>query len=366
MAKIEKVGTGYRSRVFWQGKQYSTRVCASGAEVPQAIEDLRVDLRTGEYFERKHSAEAERFRANVASQNPRFDKFSEQWHWRKRPGEPGGLAITTWHKYQADLIALNRFFGTYRLRDITPLAVQVWWDKMHAKPSRRKSLYYLLKAVMRHAESLDLITKNPCRVEGAGEDVSAPRPTFTLEHVQRLHKAAEDDVTRALILFMVGSGTRLGEALALDWSDIDSMESETTLRKRATRFGIQKGLKAHKNGERYVALPDWAMTAILELRKGMDADDDGAIFRNTRGGRLSHDTAERRLRKLREKVGLPGIRLHDMRHVSLSSFVAQGANETEALARGGHTARQVGQRYWHSDHETQKRLAQAMPNPIGA
>jgi integrase len=365
MAKIEKTPTGYRSRVYWKGKQYSTRVCRSEAEVPRAIEDLRVDLRTGEYFENKHSAEAEAYRQSAANQSPRFDKFAQQWLQRRRPGEVGGYQITTWHKRRTELVELKEHFATYKLRDITPLTVQLWWDGMHDKPSRRKSLYYVLKAIFRHAEDLDLIVKSPCRVRGAGEDVSAPRPDFTFKDVQRLHSAAEDEVTRALILFSVGAGTRIGEALALDWSDIDLLESDTTLAKRLTPFGILDGLKAQKRGRRYTALPEWALSAILELRKGMDVDDDGPIFRNAYGNRMSIDVAERRLRKARAKANVEGIRLHDMRHISLTSFWdLEGANEKEVLARGGHAGLSAAQKYWHGNPEAQKKLARSLPNPI--
>ena len=55
-----------------------------------------------------------------------------------------------------------------------------------------------------------LIRRNPCRVKGAGKEVSAERPALTFEQVYALADAIQPRY-RALVLLATFAGLRWGE-----------------------------------------------------------------------------------------------------------------------------------------------------------
>ena len=79
---------------------------------------------------------------------------------------------------------------------------------------------------------------------------------------------------RPLVVFLIGTGARMGEAIRLAWEDVDLAHGRALLR-------------ATKNGDdRPVALPPRVVAAL-----GAIDGRDGRVFRNTAGGRY-RDTRE--------------------------------------------------------------------------
>ena len=93
--------------------------------------------------------------------------------------------------------------------------------------------YRLLKAIMNTAADDGLIRRNPCRIKGAGREVSPERPVLTIGQVYAL-AAAIDQRYRALVLLGTFSSLRWGELAGLRRCDIDLADRTVEVRRSLT------------------------------------------------------------------------------------------------------------------------------------
>lgn len=292
-----------------------------------------------------------------------FSTYAEAYLYTRRPGEPGGLAPTSYYKNQGWLTILNKTFGKLNVQDITPLQVRTWWNGYSTAPSARRSIYQLLKTVLALAVDDELITRNPCRVKDATKNESKARPTFTESDVAKLYAAADDTQMRALIALLAGTSMRIGEAVALDWDDVSLFDASADVLKHWTPKGMMPGTKTGEDDIRSLALPTWVTDELTAWFT--ESSGEWAIFRNKVGGRLSVDSAERLFRQLRTKAGLTTMHLHDVRHVSLTAYARQpGVTLKDIMARGGHKSERVAMSYQHTDVSRDREMVATLPNPM--
>lgn len=342
----------------WQGR-------VTGPDGKRYSAGVHVSERKAEKAQALKLAELEaRQEAGPDPDKTDFVQYAEAYLYSRRPEEVDGLAPTSYYKNQKWLQGkLVPFFAGKAVQDITPPMVRDWWNKHSEAPSTRKSAYYLLNAIFELALDDELISRNPCRVKGAGKKVSKTRPTFTEADVAKLYEAADDTQTKALVALLAGSAMRVGEAVALRWDDVSFWDARVHVQRHRTPQGLPEGTKAGEDKTRLLALPGWVTEALEALYK--ERDGEGFIFLNKRGTGLSVDGAERIFRDLREEAGLPHIHLHDLRHVSLTAYANQpGVTLRDVMARGGHSSEKVAMGYQHTTTEKDEAVAKALPNPL--
>jgi integrase len=130
---------------------------------------------------------------------------------------------------------------------------------------------------------------------------------------------------------------RRGEALGLKWRDtnletgtIKVVGSLQRLRKDGSRLDLQEPKTAR--GRRTVTLPAPALEALRIHRKrqleerifvGEAWADGDFVFTNRVGEPLDPDGLSHRFDKLARRVGLDGVRLHDLRHAVATALMAR-------------------------------------------
>jgi integrase/recombinase XerD len=166
---------------------------------------------------------------------------------------------------------------------------------------------------------------------------------ISVDDVERLLDAAglgEGSVPlrdRALLELVYGTGARISEAVGLDVDDLDRTPGRAAVR----LFG--KGSK-----ERVVPLGSFALEAVeAYLVRGRPALAVGSkggspgIFLNTRGARLSRQSAWAVLRVAAERAGLVGaehISPHTLRHSFATHLLAGGADVRVVQELLGHAS----------------------------
>ncbi len=71
----------------------------------------------------------------------------------------------------------SRSWATSRSAKLTPSAVRGWHARLAGRHSSTAAkAYRLLRTMMNTAVADELVVRNPCRVEGAGQERSAERP----------------------------------------------------------------------------------------------------------------------------------------------------------------------------------------------
>ena len=186
--------------------------------------------------------------------------------------------------------------------------------------------------------------------------------------VERLLEAAGFDQTprslrdRALLELLYGCGARISEAVGLDVDDVDLDAGSVLLR--------GKGGK-----ERLVPLGSYARDAVrtyLALaRPGFVAAGHGtpALFLNTRGGRLTRQSAWAVLRAAADKAGLAIDHLspHTLRHSFATHLLDGGADIRVVQELLGHASVTTTQIYTMVTVDKLREVyAQAHPRALGA
>jgi integrase len=145
----------------------------------------------------------------------------------------------------------------------------------------------------------------------------------------------DDTVLRDFILLALETAMRRSELINLCWEDIDLNSRILSIHK--TKNGIP----------RQIPLSDKAIKILRCLVD--DRVTNGEQSENSSGPvfNLSATAISHRFARLREKAGIRDLRIHDLRHESISRLFELGLNQMEVAAISGHQTVAMLQRYCH-------------------
>jgi integrase len=151
--------------------------------------------------------------------------------------------------------------------------------------------------------------------------------------VEALARAADSDQDAATFMVAAYSGLRMGELIALRWSDVD-FEKHLIHVRRSFTYGA---LNTPKSGRvRSVPLIDQAARVLdgLSRRERFTGDDD-LVFPGVTGDYLDGSALRRRFKDALTRAQLKPIRFHDLRH-SFGTLAVQAFPLTDVKAFMGH------------------------------
>jgi integrase len=217
-------------------------------------------------------------------------------------------------------------------------------------PNSVVRIHALLHRALGQAVKWGWLTTNPASA------ASPPRPkrhTIVLPEatdVLRLMVAAED-VNPGLPVFFrlaAATGARRGELCALRWSDLDLALSQLTISRglvEAHGRVIEKDTKTH--AARRMTLDAGTVTELMRhyercieiaLACGSELRPDAFVFSRDPEGldpwRPGYVTLA--FSRLRDELGLKGVRLHDLRHFNATNLLANGTDIRTVSGRLGH------------------------------
>ncbi len=173
------------------------------------------------------------------------------------------------------------------------------------------------------------------------QDLQPPKVGQRLPHhlsIQRVDEVLQLGLSvrdTALVELLYGAGLRVGEASGLDRHDIDLANGVVNV-----RHG--KGGK-----DRRVPIGPPAVRALEAQLRTKLPDDDGPVFRNARGGRLSPRSMRRVIANAGLRAGAPGLHPHSLRHSFATHLLDAGADLRGIQELLGHASLSTTQRYTH-------------------
>lgn len=229
-----------------------------------------------------------------------------------------------------------------------------------------RNAHGILAGLMSDAVDAGHIQVSPCKGLKMPRRTSAPDMRFlTHEEFARLWTALPQH-WRPLVLFLVGTGARWGEASALLAEDVNLTAGTVRIR-RAVKWNGNNvadrtiGPPKTKRSLRTIALPPELVPVLIPLV----ADNRGEVFRAVGGGPVHHSYFYPKVwRPALEKAGLE-CRIHDLRHTHASWLIADDVNLTVIQRRLGHesittTVDRYGHLYPDQDAEAARSVAAAM------
>jgi len=237
----------------------------------------------------------------------------------------------------ADIIRLHLSpsLGAVELSALEPVAIRQCLGRLPVAAATRLKVYRVLHRALNVAMYDGLIASNPC---AAVEPPRARRHRPTLWAAAELHSfidSCQPGQPGALLWpVLIGTGCRLGEALALRWSAYS--EGWLTIAGTLSESRSRSEVTAPKTDAAYrqVKLPV-AMRAVLDKQIGAPS---APIVVTRAGHSPARRLAARWLETQCEVAGVPVIRLHDLRHLHASLLLGKNVPLAEIAGRLGHSS----------------------------
>jgi integrase len=198
---------------------------------------------------------------------------------------------------------------------------------------------------------------------------------LTVEEVGRLLEAARNDRLAPLIVLMLGTGLRRGEALALHWSDVDLAAGHVRVRWTLARVDRQLVFDEPKTerSRRFVPLPSPVADTLRRHKASQAAerlaevawvpweDHEDLVFPTHIGTPTDPRNALRAFEGIAARAGLAGVGLHTLRHSAASALIASGAHLKVVQELLGHSSYGItADIYSHVAMEQQREAAERL------
>lgn len=258
--------------------------------------------------------------------------------------------------------------GETRLAAVHPLAVQELEQGLLAQglaPASVRVVHAVLGRMLRQALAWGLIGEDPMRGVSPPAVGAQRGAVWTAEQARGFLEATKDEPWGELWAVLLGTGCRIGEALALQWGDIDLSTGTVTIRRGVVRdregrwtVGEPKTARARRT----IALGPVAMAA---LTRRSAARRELWVWPGCHG--FAHPQApQRAFGAACVRHGLPVIRLHDTRHVAISLALAEGVSLFAVSRRSGHSSIAItANRYGHLATEVDAEAAERLGRALG-
>jgi integrase len=244
--------------------------------------------------------------------------------------------------------------GMVKLVDLTPALVRAWYQKLQSQrsPSVAAKAYTRLRQILTQAVNDDRILKNPCRIERGGVENHPEQRFASLEELYALAGAVPARY-RALVLMAGLAGLRQGELAALRRGDIDLIgQSVSVVRKRLSlELGVViEDAPKTEVGRRTVSIPIPLVRELkMHFESFVDSEPDSYVLTSPDGLPIERSNLRYRVWvPATERVGVAGLRFHDLRHTAGTLAAQTGATTKELMARLGHASHQAAMVYQHA------------------
>ncbi|WP_344923631.1 tyrosine-type recombinase/integrase [Saccharopolyspora gregorii] len=291
-----------------------------------------------------------RIGGSVIAPDTKFSEVAELWFKDVRAAvDAGTRSPTTADQYRS---TLDRHvipgLGALRVREMTVPSVDAFLTTLRLKKgvattkTARSVVSGVLGLAVRHGALSVNPTREVSRIEGGRK--KAPRALTLGERQQWLTQLEADEKAVRwdlpdLSRFMLATGVRVGEALAVFWSavDLDAGVVQVDFNVvRAKGEGLIRKSTKTEYGERTLPLPTWAV-AMLRKRWEEAANHDGPVFPDSLGGLRDPSNTLRVFRQTRGSEDFSWVTSHVFRKTAAT-----------ILDEAGLTARLIADQLGHS------------------
>lgn len=240
------------------------------------------------------------------------------------------LQPSTLVSYRDGVRRLKEHVGRRKLREVDVDVVARLVSELQKKGYKawtiRGTLTPLSRA-MQTAQRRGFVSSNPVRELDKSERPKGDQRKMRIlssEEIAVLLPAVSDGY-RPLITALLFTGMRIGEALALEWSDVDFDGGLVRVR----------GGKTENAARSIVMIP--SLARVLRAHQMASGRRDGLVFATALGTKqLPGNVLKRGLKKALERAGLEPLTLHELRHTFASILIGQGFDVTFVADQLGH------------------------------
>lgn len=298
-ANVYKKKTGtYQLRFTIDGKRY--------AVYGRSIEECR----------QKETEKRQKIAAGIITSNSTFSEYAEKWYKSRALAVKGATQCN----YRHTLRAVAPYIGSKRLADLTPQDMRDLQAALAARlsPGTVNEHLLIVGFVLKSAVEDNILTKSPYTgIKRLKTSKCATHRALTRDETKRFLDAAKEDPYQYLYIFMLHTGCRLGEAVAIEDADIDGTTLKIARTQTRSATGIVHIGSTTKSpaGVRAVPLDEEAQEAIKNAQAVRDALAPGSprIFVSPFGKMPHSASVNLCMKRTCEKARIDKISSHALR-----------------------------------------------------
>ena len=350
-------------RVFRRGKTWSYVV-----DVRRGRADRRQEMKGG--FATKREADRAMRDVQRAIDTNNYVVPSKQTleeflvgHWLPAM-KPPTLRGTTWTEYRRKVAShIVPHLGAVSLQSLGPGHLNAFYAELLASgrvdgagglsPKTVREIHVILRKSLKDAVRWGHVTQNIADLADPPSQRSAAAArrrrmqTWTPTELHRFLEYDPEDPQFYAWVLAATTGMRRSELLGLRWSDVDLGASRLAVRQRLASVDGRPELsepKSNRSG-RVIDLDDRTL-AVLRGRRAQQAEyrllcgpawhDLDLVVSREDGLWIHPDWFSELFRRRVARVGIPAIRLHDLRHTHATLLLQAGVNPKIVSERLGH------------------------------
>lgn len=272
--------------------------------------------------------------------------------------ETGDLAPLSAAAYRVSAGHVTEAIGPVKLNELTPTHVRQLHRTMLRKGLSATTVqraHGCLRKALSDAERDGVVASNVAKKVSPPKAAEFEATVLTPEQSREMLDAVADHPWRVAFVLAATLGLRRGELAGLRWSDLDLDSDPPVLHVRVQMVRadgqlVESEPKSARSKRRLVVMP-FVAEILNEHRRAQRldrmaavewTDDDRVLTRlDGTGGTVEPYDLSKAWRKVRTELGLPNVRLHDLRHGFASAALSAGVPLVAVSRMLGHSTTQL-------------------------
>ncbi|MDH6410054.1 integrase [Aurantimicrobium minutum] len=324
----------------------------------------------------------ERLKENKPPTDSRMtvSKWIDQWQSRNLPASNRKETTKETYRLLSSKHLKPSPFGELELSKVRPSHIDELLEKLKSQgysESTIRNLYAVLNSILDGARRDELIAVNPIR------EVRRPRVSkqeakhLSPESVRLLLDASVGSRYETLLRLIAATGLRRGEAIGLEWSDIQFEKKLMQIRFTVSRVQgkLHKSTPKTSNSRREIPLSDGLIQLLKTHRKNQNTErlmagdkwlDNGLVFSTELGGLIDPRNLLRVFTNAAKAAGLEKVSLHTLRHSAATAMLNTGTPMHVVSRILGHSSISITvDTYGHITEDSQRDAMDGLSSALG-
>ena len=230
-------------------------------------------------------------------------------------------------------------FGEIKLHQLNPSRINRYYAKLVSEGRGTRTIrliHSVLHSALEHALRLGLISRNPSHGAILPRKKYREMAIFNEEQVSMFLIAASTSRFKLLYQLALATGMRQSELLGLKWEDVDWIKGTINVQRQAQEVrgrGVVFLEPKTQAGIRKIVLGKSIIEELQNHKRYQDGfkksyheswQEHYLIFATSNGTPFRQRNVGRDFYKIFERVNLPRIRFHDLRHTAASLMINRG------------------------------------------
>ena len=277
-------------------------------------------------------------------------KFEDLVEWYFENYAPNRLKPCTIYTYKGQVDKhLLPVFGNKKLKEFSSGMLTRFFNELSLNPSTCKKLYTILESIFTRAVEQGFIKETPCRNVILPKQDKVKRQSLTSEQAKELLKMVEPySQLNTIIKVLLFTGMRSGEALGLQWQDIDFDRHLIHVVHSLADVGGKHFLQEPKTktSVRYIGMSQALETILIEHRAeqenvkaivGESYQYPDMVFTSATGNYLDRASLLTQFKRLIKDTDFSWASLHTLRHANATLLINNGVDLKIVSEHLGHS-----------------------------